>query len=175
MHLQANPTSATTVSLSWTAYEGQVVGYYTILRSTGGVFNTIGTTSATTFNYVDQLAPPGPKVYLIGLSNLTLCNVGTGINPLYSNAVSLGSGVSTEQLNDTKFKVYPNPTSGQLRVESNHSIQRLFIRDMQGRLILMVQPNAETYDLNLSALSKVVYIVEILDAGRLSYQRLVLK
>ena len=175
MHLQANPTSATTVSLSWTAYEGQVVGYYTILRSTGGVFNTIGTTSATTFNYVDQLAPSGPKVYLIWLSNLTLCNVGTGINPLYSNAVSLGSGVSTEQLNDTKFKVYPNPTSGQLRVESNHSIQRLFIRDMQGRLILMVQPNAETYDLNLSALSKGVYIVEIEDENERFYQRLVLQ
>lgn len=177
MHLQANQTSPTGVSLNWTAYEGSAVGQYTILRSTGGTFDFVGSTGPNVLSFQDQFAPTGPKVYVIWLSNNdnNICPIGTGVNFLYSNAVGLGAGVHTEQLSSAAFKMYPNPTTGLVRIQGEQIIEKLSIRDMQGRLVLSEFPDASGIDLNLSTLNKGVYLVEIMNAGQLSYQRLVLQ
>ena len=175
MHLRALQSGQFKVSLNWTAYEGRGVGYYSILRSTGGNFTFIGSTSANVLNFEDEFAPAGPKAYLIWLDNTTLCPIGTGIHMLYSNVVGLGSGVHTELLSSTAFKMYPNPTTGLVRIQGEHIIEKLSVRDMQGRLVLSEFPDAAGIDLNLSTLNKGVYLVEIMNAGQLFYQRLVLQ
>lgn len=175
MHLQATMAANNEVSLTWNAYEGRGVGYFTVLRSVGGPFNWIGATNANTFTFTDQMAPAGPKAYLIWLDNTQLCNVGTGFNLLYSNAVTVGSGVNTQELDATSINIYPNPSTGAVRIQSEGNIEQLIIRDMRGRLVLSTLPRAALYDLNLSALEKGVYVVEVKADNGQFFKRLILQ
>lgn len=175
MHLQANVAANNEVSLTWNAYEGSAVGDYTILRSVGGPFNWIGATNGNTFTFTDQMAPAGPKAYLIWLDNSQFCNVGTGFNLLYSNAVTVGSGVSTHELDATSVNIYPNPSTGAVRIQSEGTMDQLLIRDVRGRLLLCTEPRAALYDLNLAALKKGVYVIEVkVNNGQL-FKRLILQ
>ncbi len=175
MHLRANPTGPNSVGLNWTAYEGRAVGDYTILRSTGGNFTFIGSTNASVLNFQDEFAPPGPKAYLVWLNNTTLCPVGTGVHMLYSNVAGLGSGVHTEMVAAGTFKMFPNPTTGLVRIQGESNLLKINIRDMQGRLVLSQQANDLQVDLNVSHLQQGVYGVEVEAATGNSYQRLVLQ
>lgn len=175
MHLQANVAAINEVSLTWNAYEGSAVGNYTILRSVGGGFNSIGTANANTFTFTDQMAPAGPKAYLIWLDSTILCDVGTGFNLSYSNVVTVGSGVRIQELRATNINIYPNPSTGQVRIQSERNMEQLIVRDMRGRLVLSTKPQTAVYDLNLTALEKGVYVVEVkADNGQL-FKRLILQ
>jgi hypothetical protein len=175
MHLRATQSSPAKVALNWTAYEGRGVGYYSILRSTGGNFTFIGSTNSNVLNFEDEFAPAGPKAYLIWLDNTTLCSIGTGFHMLYSNVVGLGSGVHTELLSSAAFKMYPNPTTGVVRVQGERILKGIKVRDMQGRLVFSEHANELSVELNLSHLQQGVYSIEVGDDTGNYYQRLVLQ
>jgi hypothetical protein len=175
IHLQANAALNNDVSLTWSPYEGGVVSFYTLLRSTGGSFNTIGTTNAIPGTFVDQMAPIGPKVYVVWLDTSAFCNPSAGLNPVYSNAVSVGSGVGIQEQEATSINLYPNPSTGALRVQSQRPMEQLIIRDMRGRWVLSTEPRSAVYDLNLSALAKGVYQVEVQFDNSRIFKRLVLQ
>jgi hypothetical protein len=85
--------------------------------------------------------------------------------------------LGTENLTISKIKIFPNPVSNRLFIEfpdyqkSNHDI---LIYDLQGRLIQYPLKNQlNSVEINVSALDKGVYIMQINDAENLKKLKLV--
>jgi len=97
-------------------------------------------------------------------------------NPSYSQCY-INIILGTENLTISKIKIFPNPVSNRLFIEfpdyqkSNHDI---LIYDLQGRLIQYPLKNQlNSVEINVSALDKGVYIMQINDAENLKKLKLV--
>jgi hypothetical protein len=73
--------------------------------------------------------------------------------------VSLSTSVS--ELEDTGFDMYPNPTNGNVTIVANEMIEQVEVLQLDGRVIDRVSANASRVRLDLSALSKGVYVVNV--------------
>ena len=57
--------------------------------------------------------------------------------------------------------VYPNPTNGQLTVNSNEAIESIVIYDLSGRIVEMQDLNAvTTANLNVAHLNSGIYFIK---------------
>lgn len=68
-----------------------------------------------------------------------------------------------EELGNENISVYPNPTNGVFVVENNNNglIQQIFIRDMQGKLILSEALNESSHTMDISQFQKGVYLISV--------------
>jgi hypothetical protein len=57
--------------------------------------------------------------------------------------------------------VYPNPFSEAIQVNSNETISRIVLRDVQGKIIFTDAPLSNTYSLNTISLPAGMYVIEI--------------
>ncbi len=71
-------------------------------------------------------------------------------------------------------RVYPNPVSDILIVESDAEIESLRIFDIQGRLLSTVSVNTKIFELDFSQFAEGTYLVTVLTATN-SYNTLVIK
>jgi len=63
------------------------------------------------------------------------------------------------RISPNRFKIYPNPSSGIVRIESKKTIHSLWITDLRGKLVLF-ESNAPN-ELDLSSLASGSYIISI--------------
>jgi|GEM_PF-3314286 len=89
--------------------------------------------------------------------------------------VAVPTSISEQDIVKNKFKVYPNPSNGQINLEiklENRSDIELSITDINGRLVHNVNFSAEndTYQVNTSGLRPGLYIVN-LNAGTYNYKQ----
>jgi hypothetical protein len=59
------------------------------------------------------------------------------------------------------IKMYPNPATTQLQIASPAAIRSLEIFSMQGARVIGVTPNASRFNVELSSLSKGMYLVRM--------------
>lgn len=70
-------------------------------------------------------------------------------------------GIANFNMPTANVSVYPNPTSGQLTVNSNEAIQNIIIYDLSGRVVDMLDINAETTaNLNVANLNSGIYFIK---------------
>ncbi|MFK8103654.1 MAG: T9SS type A sorting domain-containing protein [Saprospiraceae bacterium] len=117
-----------TIEVSWTAPTDEMVAGYYIYRSNSinGVFERIHQEAITTTSYIDPDPLQGENIYMVKTLKLETSGSGTYYN--------LSLGVDTETsivLNTTdltsSFKLYPNPSNGELYLE----FEAAYVEEMQ--------------------------------------------
>lgn len=93
----------------------------------------------------------------------------------FPSCLDLSTVSVNEASSQLKLRVYPNPASSQLIVETeNEAPLKLRITDMQGRLVQVAQFTAQTrYHLDLTAVSPGLYLLHWEQAGLMKTEKLV--
>lgn len=160
-------TSTTTGSLDFTVGDSQTVaGQSEVLLSETGL--NLAAFVQKTVSYT----PPATGVYYFGFRNFSAATpTGTHALIIDNFSVTEALGTSQNELN-SKFSVYPNPTTNVLNVSNTiaAAIQNMELSDINGRTIknIKVADLAET-QINISDISQGVYMLKITtDKGTLS-------
>ena len=126
-----------------------------------------GWVSASTnpFTYVGL--PPGCNVFFVR----SVCST-TDVSP-WTAVASSGCPVNITNylatlsnnnfsINDSKIKVYPNPTSDFLFIDNfEKQIQKIEFFDLQGRLIKTINENKDKYQIDIFNLQSATYLVKL--------------
>ncbi|MCI5054795.1 MAG: T9SS type A sorting domain-containing protein, partial [Flavobacteriales bacterium] len=96
--------------------------------------------------------PPG--IYIVTLSDSLGCKTTDTIQIDINTSLEIGH-------NDLTVKVYPNPSSGEFKIQSEETILWLRLWDLRGRLVYEKQARDKNIYLNLQELSSEKYLVEI--------------
>lgn len=59
------------------------------------------------------------------------------------------------------IKVYPNPASKYLKIESRYNIQRVIIYDLNGKVLEVYSPDERQLSLNVSSFAQGVYFISL--------------
>ena len=160
------PTSADTVTTSTPptpaiAYSGHTLSTGKTYTSYQWFLNTLGITGAVSATYV----PVQTGSYRV----LVYDNTGCGG---YSTAIQINSiSAGLEQVNKPEVKIYPNPASSVIHIESTVSV-RAVITGIEGKTLL---EEANAKDINISNLASGLYIIMLFDGNgeRLMVQKLI--
>lgn len=188
--LQANQGVGGVVNLNWVPYEGATVLFYRILRDTvgTGAFVAIDSVPGSNTVYTD-LAPPvvSTNVRYLLESNwgVTCTPTRATVNTTRSNIkhVGLTTGIEQEIMN-TSINVYPNPADEMVTIEypSGFKMYQLQLFDALGQMVINEQLGANhngtgnlTHTINVSALPKGMYIVNVQTEYGSSFKRLIIQ
>ena len=81
--------------------------------------------------------------------------------------------LSVKQNNIAGLTMYPNPTNGVLRINSNsNEVKEVVIYDMLGKQVLKTKTENT---INTSAISKGIYVVKITEAGKTATRKLIVE
>lgn len=83
--------------------------------------------------------------------------------------------IGTEEFeeDDAVFSLYPNPSSGEMKVRAPLNVSRFFLRDMQGKIVLVENPAAENFRIDTESIPAGVYFAELHTESGIYYRRLV--
>jgi hypothetical protein len=102
-----------------------------------------------------------------------------GVTITYSLNVTVDPGCRLAQSSDddhtTNASLYPNPATKQITVNTSGVPDQIFITDAMGRNVLSMQPVAEQTQIDLSSLSPGIYFVNIMTAGGMQTERLIIE
>jgi hypothetical protein len=123
-------------------------------------------------HYDDE--PPWPDADSTGY-HLKLISAGLDNNVAENWTASNESLISGIYINEERIpKVYPNPVSDILIVESDTEIESFNIFDIQGRLLSAVSVNSQSFEFDFSKFAEGTYVVTLITKGK-SYNKLVVK
>jgi len=148
------------IPLPFNGCDDQVVGVFKPVESLSA-FNGVNLNGNWTLRATD---------FLIG-------NIGTINN--WSLEVCRATTVGTADFNENSFTLFPNPTTGTLKISltSIGENQDLEIYDLNGRLVktygLDAQTNAQNIDVN--ALNQGIYLVKVIQDGKSFVEKLIVK
>lgn len=78
--------------------------------------------------------------------------------------MALVEGCGADDPGESPFNVFPNPTEGELHVESKNKISTIRLMDMNGlTLIEQKEINSTSFVLDLSKIDPGIYILEVVD------------
>jgi hypothetical protein len=120
---------------------------------------TSGVNLNTSTSQNPQVSFSNPGTYTISLS--TSNPVGAGNT--YTQSITISDCTGLQQLShDEPLKVYPNPSNGQITVETgSRSSSDLIVVDALGETLLRKTSRAAAEDLDLSNLPKGIYFLRI--------------
>jgi len=136
MHLTASKGVNGENNLNWSPYFGtQLVTGYVVFRSNEGkAFVELDRLAANKFSFSDLNPPNGSNQYFIGLIGTSTCANSRNWR-LRSNQVQFGSSNTPDPGAVSVFRIYPNPTTGLLRVDVKAAVAYQ-IADASGRSLL---------------------------------------
>ncbi len=153
-------TTASTASLSWSPVEGAIL-YQWRYRSTGAW--TVGTTSTNSLD-VSGLAANTTYTFMyrtwcgsfspIATETFTTSSAGTSLG---TNAVNVDGGISLER----GLSVYPNPARSSLSIGLRDiaNAVSITIMDTKGVIVRSLSMNAGIQEIDITGLSKGIYII----------------
>lgn len=79
--------------------------------------------------------------------------------------------------NSPAFKIYPNPASDYIQIESKDEIENMFIRDLSGRTVkqVLMGKNKSTRSISISELPKGLYLISLNSNGTTHTRKLEIK
>ncbi|MDP1799838.1 MAG: T9SS type A sorting domain-containing protein [Bacteroidota bacterium] len=151
--VSVNPSPAVSAVSSTTLL---CVGQTASITASGAntyLWNTSATTTVIT------VSPSVTTVYTVTGTDALGCNASYTI----SQAVSVCSGLSSNQNTYSSLVVYPNPTNGVFIVEmANGATKTIRVSDVTGRVVVESTSNSDSVNLNISNLANGIYYVNIL-------------
>jgi len=173
MHLTINAGQNNSWNLIWTAYEGTDYSTYYIYRAKGnangpGTFEMIGSMPAGNTSYSDFSVQGGGFVYYIVEIILNEnCNTGKTSFSIKSNMATDNPGVGIEEKWDAaSLQIYPNPTTGELRIENGElRIENVEVFDVYGRKLKgegKKEKGEKEFLIDISDLATGVYFLRIM-------------
>jgi hypothetical protein len=101
-------------------------------------------------------------------------------DPLSDNSIAVNWTASTNTIvsvseteNSSKFRLYPTPVRDKLTIESSGTIRILELYDYQGRLIRKINVDSGNYMLDMSPLSRGIYMIRVVTPDRNFFQKIV--
>jgi hypothetical protein len=166
MHLTINAGVGNSWNLIWTPYEGASYSTYNIYRSSGetmGELQLIGTIPAGNTSFSDFSAPQGYVYYMVEIMLNEICNVSKAGSSIKSNIATNKPLAIDENAIASNISVYPNPTTGELRIESGElRISNVEIFDVYGRKVSSsVSFMSPETMIDVSHLTAGIYILKI--------------
>jgi hypothetical protein len=150
MHLTASKGVNGENNLNWSPYSGtQLVTGYVVFRSNEGkAFVELDRLAANKFSFSDLNPPSGSNQYFIGLIGASTCANSRNWR-LRSNQVQFGSSNTSDPGAVSAFRIFPNPTTGLLRVHVKAAVAYQ-ITDASGRSLLSgsLATGLQTIELN---------------------------
>ena len=99
------------------------------------------------------------------IGQIVLSHGGEGTALVYFDNIYFSSTrLSNERRLLEEFSVYPNPVSNRISISAAESIDRMRIYDLTGKLVKQASPHKAAFSVDVSGLSKGVYLVK-LNAG----------
>jgi hypothetical protein len=174
MHLTINKGSGNNWNLFWEPYAGIPVSGYVIYRgTTKSNLVQIGNSSGSNTSYTDITAPEGDVYYQLEvvLPQPCISLKSTEYASVRSNIIS-NSDVSIEKFSNQPAEefIYPNPAFDKLTVRPGFSAKAIIvIYDMTGKKLISRQVSGQ---IDISGLSKGIYMVKLIDSGKILINKL---
>lgn len=155
-------------SIGQVAYESYGNSSYQITEGVQQVFiiNILGCMSADACNFNAQAnVDNGGCLYVGDACNDE--NAGTTGDSISVDCTCMGVVISVDMTESSGLRLYPNPTSQQLNIQSagNQSIQQINILDMNGKRVLSESPLTANVSVNVASLAAGQYFVEVRTAS----------
>ena len=170
MHLTIDSGQDNSWNLLWTAYEGTEYSTCNIYRATGntiGEFELIGTLPTGNTSFSDFGTPEGYVYYLIEILLNETCNIGKSNSSIKSNIATNNPSVGVDDFRFTidDLKVYPNPTTGELKIENGElkieNVEVFYIYGRKQKIIINYQLSI-IHSINISHLPANMYFLRIM-------------
>lgn len=159
MHLTASKGVNGENNLAWSPYAGtqMVTGYIVFRSNEGKAFTELDRLAANKNSFSDLNPPSGTNQYYIGLIGSTTCTNSRN-SRLRSNQVQFGSSNAADFQNRTRFRLFPNPSTGTLRVDADMPAAYQIL-DASGRNLLSGKLHSGIQTLDLSSLDVGAYFL----------------
>lgn len=151
-------------SIGQVAYESYGNSNYQITEGVQQVFiiNILGCMSADACNFNAQANVDNGGCLFVG----DVCdddNAGTTGDSISVDCTCMGVVISVDMTESSGLRLYPNPTSQQLNIQSagNQPIQQIDILDMNGKRVLSESPLNSNVSMNVASLAAGQYFVEV--------------
>ena len=140
------------------------------LRSTGGVEN---------FDSGYFTGPGAQFTYTFTIPGITTYICDPHPNSMYGAVTVLGTA-STNEINNFKFEIYPNPVIDIVNLTFENNFENMFkveIYDSLGRLSFTQNKSStgNKLSLNISELERGIYILKLYNNNKISVQRIIKK
>jgi hypothetical protein len=89
--------------------------------------------------------------------------------------VTLVTGIENNLQSQGKVKLYPNPATDRLLIESDTDIQKIEMYNQVGQLVKFMNTNGNTLNLNIAELESGIYFVKIFSSIEVITQKLVIE
>ena len=96
-----------------------------------------------------------------------------GTKTYYFDDVEFGAMVAIDQPEVQGLRYFPNPTTGDLRIEAESAIEMAIVYDVMGREIFRKEMNTTQAQLDLSGLNAGVYLVSVKSETAASHFRII--
>ncbi|MDO8999773.1 MAG: T9SS type A sorting domain-containing protein [Bacteroidota bacterium] len=131
------------------------VGQTASLTASGASSYTWNTAATTT---IIAVSPSVTTIYTVTGTNALGCTA----NYTISQAVSVCSGLTSNQNTTSSLRSYPNPTNGLFTIETaNGATKTIIVSDITGRVIMDNTSNSETVNLNISHFANGIYYIKV--------------
>jgi hypothetical protein len=95
------------------------------------------------------------------IAQLILSGNPAGFGELYiDNVYFSNEALGNTNFNASTFAVYPNPSTGQINISSDDIIDTIEVYNMLGQRVMTLTPSASTLLLDISTLSKGIYVIK---------------
>jgi hypothetical protein len=136
------------------------VGETVVLTASGAsTYSWIASVSFQVYSgNIINISPEATTVYTITATDESGCMNST----TFVQSVSECLGLAKFNGANGNLNVYPNPTAGEINIESGDASSKTFeVTDIAGKLVLSTSSSQETVKLNLTNLASGVYYVRI--------------
>ncbi len=154
------------------AYEYTATNANTLLSGAEGTWITIDIPfSIPTFNCINT--PPGNACPSV--SDFTQFVITSNLGTVYYDNLYLHKNtvLSTNDFETSRARIYPNPATNLLNIESVVSIEKVTVYNILGQEVISKSPNAELVTLDVSSLQVGVYVVKTSINGNVSSTRFI--
>lgn len=151
------------------------------LGTTAGIFYSSENSNATSgeeLTWIDQPNNPcGPngEVQIQAEEGLTYYLFVASMNPYINLQIDVSSVLNTSENNLVNFNYYPNPVIDQLNFNSKNTIDKITIYNLMGQQVLNHNINSNTGSIDLSNLSKGMYLAEITSGSSMTTAKILKK
>jgi Secretion system C-terminal sorting domain len=165
IHLTINQGIGNTFNLLWNNYEGFTYPSFNIYRGTSPTNMSLLATVASTLNSFTDLYPPGGYVYYkIEVVKPVPCSpsktvIGSSVSNMSTNDPALGADPGSSVCSEVQ--IFPNPTTGLIKVVSDRVIGEVYIYNSMGIQVQAFQADLKEMTLDLSNRSKGVYYLKL--------------